>query len=86
MLIQRENSRSRLGRGGGGERGCFFKGQSHRIRVGKNSGLKKKNQPSGFFLVFLFFFGVFWVFLGFLGFFCPDETVFRVFFQFHEYF
>ncbi len=47
-------------------------------RVGKNPGFFKKNQPSGFFWVFLGFwgfwgflgfFGVFWGFLGFFGFF-----------------
>ncbi len=54
-----------------------------KTRVGKNPGFfSKKNQPSGvfcFFLVFLVFLGFFWVF-------CPEEKVFRVFFQFHKYF
>jgi E3 ubiquitin-protein ligase UBR4 len=40
---------------------------------------KKKNQTSGFFW---FFFGFFF---GFFGFFCPEERVFRFFFQFQEY-
>jgi hypothetical protein len=50
-------------------------------RVGKNPGFFFKNQPSGFFWVFLGFFGflVFWVFFGFFLYICPEERVFRVF-------
>ncbi len=49
-------------------------------RVGKKPGFKKKKKPAQCF--FLGGGGV----SGFFGFFCPDERVFRFFFQFHEYF
>jgi hypothetical protein len=52
------------------------------FRVGKNPGLKKKKQPSGFFGYFCFFWGGFWGFLGFfaqtrgfLGFFSVSQIL-----------
>ncbi len=50
------------------------------------AGLEKTlffNQPSGFFFFWFFGFLVFWFFYIYI---CPEERVFRFFFQFQEYF
>jgi hypothetical protein len=63
----------------------MIKGSGSGAGLEKTRVFLKKPSPVGFF-------GFFWVFLGFMGFFGfygflgPDEGVFRVFFQFHEYF